>query len=348
MKTRSRNLAIFIFILLISTLSSEELTMEESGRFIQFKVDESNIDYLSNIYPNIDKTGEYKELIKDQTILQLFKEKNIEYHFVGVQFSYQGHKEPKESSRAEVLGSNTSNVDIPDLGANWSNFTMNESGNPIITGISYDLRVYHTWVSDLLLEINNGNRYLTVWNHLGGTTDMGYDDDTADDDDIDFNWRWSTYFNGEPINDTWSLYAEDTIAGDTGFIDWFQINFFYDPPQPDLVVQNELVNGSSSSVTVQPGDLLSTSCTIRNIGDGNADAEWVGYYFENDTPSNFADLDDRVGSDSYPALVPNAYSNETYNYTVPSDIPVGTYYFAFYAIIKKTHLNLMKLIIWNM
>ena len=276
MKRRKWCLVIFSFLLFICTLNSEELQMKESGQFIKFVVDESNIDFLSLLFPNIDKLGEYKELIEDQTALQSLKERNIKYNVVGVQYSYQNHKEPNENSRDEVLGSNTSNVNIPDNGNAWSNFTMNEPGNPIITGISYDLRVYHTWVSDLLLEINNGHRYLTVWNHLGGTTDGGNDDDSADDDDIDFNWRWSTYFNGEPINDTWSLYAEDTAGGDTGYIDWFKINFFYDPPLPDLIVEDIWTNPSDPDV----GEDTDLHCRIKNIGDASSGTYRIRYYMD--------------------------------------------------------------------
>lgn len=103
------------------------------------------------------------------------------------------------------------------------------------------------------------------------------------------------------------------------------------PPLPDLVIQNELVNGSSSSVSVLPGDELITSCRVKNIGNATADAEWVGYYWEDDIPSNLNDLENRVGRDGYPALDPGDYSDEDFNYTVPSGTTPGTYYFAFYA-----------------
>ncbi|MCF7918666.1 MAG: SUMF1/EgtB/PvdO family nonheme iron enzyme [Candidatus Cloacimonetes bacterium] len=325
MKREKRGLVLFIIVLFICTLNSEELRMKESGHYIKFTVDDSNIDFLSKLFSNINSIGDYDEFVDDQNIFQLLKEKNIGYNFVGVQYSYQSQRIPDRESRDQLLGSNTNNYNIPDLGSTASNFTMSNAPNgATITGISYDVKVIHTWISDLLLEINNGNRYLTVWNHAGGS-----------DDDIYLNWIWSSYFDGEPLNDTWSLYAEDTVAGDTGYIDWFKINFFYDPPLPDLVIQNELVNNSSSSVEVYPGDQLSTSCRVRNIGDATADPEWVGYYFENDVPTSFNDLDNYIGNDGYggwiTGLPPNGYEDETYNYTVPTNTNPGPYFFAFYA-----------------
>jgi len=62
---------------------------------------------------------------------------------------------------------------------------------------------------------------------------QGQDDDSADDNDIYLNWRtiYST-FDGESPNGTWRLNAWDYAANDLAYIDYFEVEVFYDPPAP--------------------------------------------------------------------------------------------------------------------
>jgi hypothetical protein len=92
------------------------------------------------------------------------------------------------------------------------------------------LRVAHSYVSDLKVRMANGQHSFTVWNRYGGATDEGVDDDSEDDDDIELGYPdWEVHnFDGDPVNQTWRLYAQDCLRGFTGNIDFWRAYIYYE------------------------------------------------------------------------------------------------------------------------
>ena len=109
------------------------------------------------------------------------------------------------------------------------------SGAPagaVTTDVFPGLQLPHTYVGDLKVWLKNSQHTYTLWNRAGGTTDGGNDYDAADDDDIYINGEWQIgTFRGDPVNQTWSLYAQDCAPGWTGKIDHWSIAVYYDCTQ---------------------------------------------------------------------------------------------------------------------
>ncbi len=118
-------------------------------------------------------------------------------------------------------GSNSSNVSIPDNGG-WVSSSITISGAPsdaVVTGVDVSFSCVHTYSGDLNVDVNDANfsRNLDIWSNEGGSADNPsrtvYNNST---------------FNGLPVNGRWYLYAGDTAAGDTGYIDSWWIRVYYE------------------------------------------------------------------------------------------------------------------------
>jgi hypothetical protein len=136
-------------------------------------------------------------------------------------------------------GSNYTDFPIPDNGSIVSVIAI--SGAPAsatVTRVKYDCLVntfglqgpgvYTLEMQALMSPL------ITIWNRLGGMTDGGHDDDTADDKDIDLSGRWlNDHFDGQPVNQPWHLIARDNfwdLFG--GEIDFWKLWVYYDTPSP--------------------------------------------------------------------------------------------------------------------
>ncbi len=117
-------------------------------------------------------------------------------------------------------GSNTSNVSIPDNDG-WVYSSITISGAPadaIVTGVDAHFSCIHTYSGDLDVDINDSGftRNYDFWQNEGGSAD---------------NPSRTVYnistFNGLSVNGTWYLWAQDTAAGDTGYIDEWWITIYY-------------------------------------------------------------------------------------------------------------------------
>ena len=168
------------------------------------------------------------------------------------------------SSKAAALepyveGHNSTDIWIPNPGSNWSAITI--SGAPSVakvTRVQYSCRVYQPDANYVFTTNNPADYVLTVrpasmstgakiWNRLGGSTDQGYDDDPADDRDIDLWGRWiPTTFDGQPVNQNWYLEAVDQVSTLPilgGRISYFDLYIYYctgGPSAPSLVAPAHL------------------------------------------------------------------------------------------------------------
>ena len=128
-------------------------------------------------------------------------------------------------------GQNTTDVAIPDDGS-WTYSAIVIDSAPagaIVTSVDVHILVQHTYVSDLIVELNDFDLTYNyrLWDNYGTSTDGGFDDDIDDDWDIDLTVTGISDFNGELINQEWDLWVQDTWTGDTGYIDewWIEIDY---------------------------------------------------------------------------------------------------------------------------
>ena len=131
-------------------------------------------------------------------------------------------------------------IDIPDLGSNGIYFLDNSfaPSDAVVTSFIYTIRVDDAgnpdtfWTSDYEIYLSTSESAglvadVLVWDNLGGKTDGGDDDDTADDSDIFLFRRVTFEFNGEPANQFWGVYVFDEVGGDTGVLDFIRLEIYY-------------------------------------------------------------------------------------------------------------------------
>ncbi|MCK5397215.1 MAG: hypothetical protein KAJ33_03090 [Thermoplasmata archaeon] len=132
-------------------------------------------------------------------------------------------------------GQNTSNADIPEDGSwNYSAIVIDSApAGSVVTGVDVHILVQHTYVSDLIIELNDFDQTYNyrLWDNYGAQTDNGADDDLDDDADIDLTIM-GLDFSGELVNQEWNLWVQDTWSGDTGYIDEWWIEVYYTNPDP--------------------------------------------------------------------------------------------------------------------
>jgi subtilisin-like proprotein convertase family protein len=166
--------------------------------------------------------------------------------------------------------SNGANVSIPDAappycgGPVWSDIIV--SGAPagvVVSCIDVHYEIIHTWVGDLVVDLTDYGvtEIYPLWYNPGATwanldqTEMGI-----------------TAFNGQPVNQIWTLWASDCGVADIGFIDNWWIKVYYAavpaPPNDDcadaIAVADGVPYAGSTVGATQDG---SSSCGFNDTLD---------------------------------------------------------------------------------
>ncbi|MFH1085508.1 MAG: hypothetical protein V1772_07080 [Chloroflexota bacterium] len=97
-----------------------------------------------------------------------------------------------------------------------------------VTRLRYRLRVAHTRPGGIALWLaNDAQTRMLLWDRLATFTDRGYDDDVEYDTDIVLD-RWAhVAFDGDAVNQTWYLEAEDWAEGGEGLVDYLELYLYY-------------------------------------------------------------------------------------------------------------------------
>lgn len=149
----------------------------------------------------------------------------------------EGRRYNPEEIMAQIeYGENTTHYNIPDYdwGGRTSTITISgvEPYDAVVTCVDVQLQIVHSWLTDLYVEFyNDYANYIVVWDGLEDGdpfdgSDDGDDDDSEDDYDI-YMYRYTFAFNGDPVNQTWTLFARDEVELYTGYIDYLKIWIYY-------------------------------------------------------------------------------------------------------------------------
>lgn len=95
--------------------------------------------------------------------------------------------------------------------------------------------------------------------------------------------------------------------------------------KPDLVVINE----TAAPTAAAPGGLISTTCTVKNQGNGPAGYSYLRYYLS--TNNTYDNNDTYLGYDFVGGLTSGQTSDEDVSFNLPSTLTSGTYYILFRA-----------------
>jgi len=183
--------------------------------------------------------------------------------FVLITSAGTAQQAPSGSARTDCVGENVTNVPIPD-GGGWVYSAININCAPAgatVTRVDVRFVIKHPWVGDLIIDLTVQD--LLPEYHL-------WNDPFAGDSDLDITELNILAFNGEPVNQTWLLWAWDDVPQDFGYIDYWWIKVYYTAGggAPDLIVQSSSV---SPLTDVVPGDPMSLSDTTLNQGTAATD-----------------------------------------------------------------------------
>ena len=117
---------------------------------------------------------------------------------------------------------------IPDNGfalSSWDRGSHAPSG-AYITKVEYSFKIddrgdpgsfyCRDYVVDITSEDHGGNDSFVPYSRLGGRTDEGYDDDSADDSDIYVSSRTTHHFDGEDPDHMFAIWFKDQAGSDVG------------------------------------------------------------------------------------------------------------------------------------
>jgi hypothetical protein len=285
------------------------------------------------------------DFVLEENGLNILKRNNISYNVIGIEVIQRRNDNSSEfdiiddsspmyvpQSDPYIYGYNYDDVNIPDYFGGtptlaYSGINISGATGPV-TKVEYKFRVYHTYPSDLIIKLWTSEKEKTLWNRWGGTTDGGNDDDVENDDDIEYDWNQTDYFNGLNANRLWTLDCTDNALLNKGYIDNFYLRIYYQA-DPDLV------RSGTTSISVN-GSTVTYSTNVKNIGNGDAGASYIGYYASTNTTITTTDYlwaDDYVMSLSPGETSPESASKDLK--TVSPAIPAGDYYIGHYIDYKK-------------
>jgi hypothetical protein len=238
----------------------------------------------------------------------------------------------------------TGSMDVPGWNGHicWSG---NASGAPVgayVTEVTYVIEVDdrgilpgNFWCSDYEIYLSNdthgGSDYKCVWNHEGGKTDEGADDDAPDDSDIALWTRGTTAFSGENPNQKWYVCVKDNrkhnILLGVGRLTEARLRIFWHLPEPDLCDKGEVHRSFSPQTVVlgKEGQDFEVNCIIGNIGGASAGNFVVSFYLSSDTSISTSDY--FLGDKTIFGLTGHTPTNCDFSRIFPLHFPPpGTYY----------------------
>jgi subtilisin-like proprotein convertase family protein len=135
-----------------------------------------------------------------------------------------------EGGKGQVNDYNDTDYDIPDNDG-WVCSPITISTAPagaVVTKIDVCYDITHTYIGDLIVDLTDQDETYAyrLWYREGGSGDNISECDSN-----------ITLFNGELVNQTWYLWAQDCAPEDVGYIDCWEIWIWYEELLPDLIVQ---------------------------------------------------------------------------------------------------------------
>ncbi|MGB8657982.1 MAG: CARDB domain-containing protein [Candidatus Zixiibacteriota bacterium] len=215
----------------------------------------------------------------------------------------------EKGNKGVVWNENSGNYWIPY--GNWIYSPITISSAPswaTVYSIDMHYRVIHPYVGDLAIDLTDqdlGHQY-RLWNYQGGSTH-----------NIDTTIYMISFFNGESVNQTWKLWGWDCCAGDSGYIDDWSIQIWYQD-LPDLVIQSL----TATNYNPQAGTYINVTMVIKNQGSGSASGCWDGLFYNLSSPPTTNTPEDQAFFGD--ALEPGSTQSYTF-YNVTSS-QVGTWH----------------------
>ena len=143
--------------------------------------------------------------------------------------------------------------------------------NAVVTKIEYKLLIGPSircadYEISIDIDPTDASAGVVVYDNLGGLTDMGYDDDTENDRDIELNWRQTNAFNGQSVHQDWTVCFDDAFLGYSGTVTELCLRIYWEIPtnqgccglQPGdrVVLLTDSPRGAQELVTGMKGTVI--------------------------------------------------------------------------------------------
>jgi len=190
----------------------------------------------------------------------------------------EGKKKNTQTSKSRdyKYGENFSDITIPDdNGWVYSPITIYSApSGATVTSIDVHYEIIHTYVGNLIVDLNDFDLTYEyrLWDREGGSQNNIYETEYG-----------ITTFNGEYVNQEWDLWAEDCAPGDSGYIDYWWIEVYYQAGEPDLIITD--ISPSNNQPWIN--DYINVTMTIKNQGTADISSSfWTDiFYNENAQPT---------------------------------------------------------------
>jgi len=230
--------------------------------------------------------GEITEVEVTEAQLAAIEQAGLEVTVVGLVATSRLSHEAEILGEARALedyvyGANDNDIIVPAWGCESSKITI--TGAPPgakVTRVKYWCKVItpHRFrkggPGDYVLAIWPQVPALayTIWNQKGGSTDQGFDDDAADDEDIFLLDRWiMSFYDGLPVNQDWRLYADDKNSYSTATIDYFKLWVYYcAPPSAPTLLSPAHTSSTCDRAPSFDWSTVSGASSYRILVDNNS------------------------------------------------------------------------------
>ncbi len=171
----------------------------------------------------------------EQSKLEELTEMGINFEIARKALVFKAEGIPLAKGKGEIKHKlEDTDVPIPDndpWGAVSEITVWDAPYNAVVTNVDLKIQIVHDWLPDVYVKFYDqwSGNYLELWDGYGDIwdgSDDGYDHDPEDDWDI-YLYYYTWGFNGQDVNQTWTLYAEDQAAEDTGYVDYLEIWLYY-------------------------------------------------------------------------------------------------------------------------
>jgi hypothetical protein len=192
--------------------------------------------------------------------------------------------------------------------------------------LSFHYHMYGNTMGSLQLRLstNGGASWQLLWSRTGNQGDI---------------WHQATVNLNSYVGQTIQLKFDGTVGSGWSSdmaIDNITMNGSGLSGQPDLTVSSPSAPSSATS-----GASITVSCTVSNVGFGNAASSTLAYYLS--TNSIYDSGDTPLGNSGVASLVPNASAFKSASVSLPAGLTAGTYYILFRAddsnVVAETNEN---------
>jgi subtilisin-like proprotein convertase family protein len=228
------------------------------------------------------------EAICDVTVNQMdqLKQEGIEFKVIreGIRIERKrldGEEEKK--NKGSVWKENGNNYPIPYQAWTYSPISITSAPSwATVAWIDVHYMVTHPNIGDLAIDLTDediGHEY-RLWNYEGGSQD-----------NINEYEYFIVSFAGESVNQTWKLWGWDCCVGNDGYIDYWEIEIWYQE-LPDLIVQSLTATDYNPNV----GEYIDVTMVIKNQETGSASSFWNGLFYNLSSPPDINTPEDRFFS----------------------------------------------------